>query len=333
MRGSMRRLTVLFFLLVAGLAWGESLRGPLSGELVVTASDAVEGSGIGLETIVLIDVGGDPRFLDAIDIELTSPAAAGDYAGALSLSILGPINTGEHSGIAEVVGEELLDRPILRGGKSFFQVVLREDARPDASPAVTRVGTIVPAQSFPIALSVLPRMKGLTSTLQNAEFTVAVRPVTRDIGAISLRYVREDGSLYDASSARAPAFELLIDDEPVDVANEYLLQPGLHRIMLRSDRFQDQDITVGVDRGRNVDVDLPLDLALATVNYTAPRGASVYVNGTALDDTTGDFTVPPGEHTIVVVLGDYTVTRRIRVEEQRTYSVSVTMDIEVEEIK
>jgi hypothetical protein len=221
----------------------------------------------------------------------------------------------------------------MRGGKSFYQVVLREDASPDASPVVARVEGVVSPDSFPLVVSIVPQMKGLSAVLQEAEFVIAVRPVTRNIGAIDVRYAREDGTIYDADSSRAPDFELYIDGEQVAIRNEYLLEPGLHRIELRSERFQNREVTVGVDRGRATALDLPLELSLATVNYTAPRGSTVYVNGRVLDSATGDFTVPPGEHTIVVVIGDYTVTRRIEVQEKRTYSVSVTLDIDVEEIK
>jgi len=330
----MRRLTALLALFcLAHAVSGESFRGPLAATLAVTPTETVEAAGVGLESIVLIGIDGDPRFLDAIDIELTAPAAVADQPGALVLSMLGPVNVGERSGVTDVVGEELVFRPLIRAGKSFYQIVLRDGAAPDASPAVTRVERIVGPDSFPLALSVLPRMKGLAPGLQEAEFTVAARPVARDIGAIRPRYALEDGTVYDADSARAPEFELLLDGEPVGVQSEYLLEPGLHRLQLRSDRYRDQEITVGVDRGRSTVVEVPLELSLATVSYTAPRGSTVYVNGRVLDASTGDFTVPPGEHTIVVVVGDYTVTRRMRVEEERSYSVSVILDIAVEEIK
>jgi hypothetical protein len=326
-------LALLLFLCFVVVLGAETLRGPEGPRLTVTPIDPAEGSGIGLETIAFIDIGGDPRFLQAIDLELTAPSVVAEQPGALSLYVVGPVNVRERSGVANVVGELLLQRPLARGGKSFYQIVLREDAAPDASPAVTRVGDTVSPASFPLAISVVPRMKGLSDAFQRAEFSLAARPVTLNLGAIEVRYVREDGSAYDADGARAPEFELEIDGESTTVESEYLLEPGLHRIRLQSEKYQDQEVTVGVDRGRSVMVELPLELSLATVSYTAPRGSNVYINGRALDAASGDFTVPPGEHTIVVLLGDYSVTRSFTAVEQQEYSISVTMDIVVEEIK
>jgi hypothetical protein len=330
----MRRFAtlILFISLAVGLG-AETLRGPLGEQISVTPTEPAEVGGISLETVVLVDIAGDPRFLDAIDLELTSPGPVDDVPGAVSLYLLGPVDTQQRAGIIDVVGERLLMRPLQRAGKSFYQIVLRDDAAPDASPAITRIEGVVEPASFPIAISIVPRMKGLSDALQSAEFRIAARPVTRDLGAIEIRYLGEDAALYDPDGSRAPEFTLSIDGRPVPVQSEHLLEPGLHRIRLNSERFQDQEVTVGVERGRTITVDLPLELALATVVYTAPRGSSVYVNGEVLDAPTGDFTVPPGEHTIVVVLGDYTQTRTFRVEERRTYSISLTMDIVVEEIK
>ncbi len=330
----MGRITVAAALfLLSSTAFAETLRGPLAAELIVTPIESVSARGVGLEDIVLITIDGDARFMDAIDIELTSPPAVADHPGALTLSVVGPLSMETRADVASVVGEELLRQPLVRGGKTFYQVVLREDAGADALPAVTRVERVVSPQTFPLALTIIPRMKGQSEAVQSAQFTVTARPVIRDIGAIEIRYVHEDGSVFDPDAPLAPDFALTIDDEPVEVDSEYLVTPGLHRIRLRSERFQDQDVTVGVDRGRSVTVDVPLRLALATVHYSVPRNASVYVNGQLREGSSGDFTVPPGEHTIVVVMGDYTVTRRFRVEERQTYSVSVTLDIVIEEVK
>jgi len=328
-----RYATLTLLLLLAAALAAETLRGPLGAELAVSPVESAEAAGIELESVVLIGLEGDARFLEAIDIELTAPPAVAEFPGAVSLYLLGPINREERSGVVNVVGEELLTRPLRRAGKSFLQVVLRGDSSPDASPAVTRIEDVVDPASFPLALSIVPRMKGLPDALQVAEFSVAARPVTREVGAIRVRYLREDGSTFDPDGSRTPDFTLSLDGEPVDVRGEYLLEPGLHRLRLSSTRFQDQQITVGVDRGRTVVVDLPLDLALATVAYTTPRGSTVYVNGNPLDAAVGDFTVPPGEHTIVVVLGDYSVTRTFRVEEEGSYAISLTMNIVIEEIK
>ncbi len=329
----MKLITAAALLLLSSPSFAETLRGPLAAELTVTPVESASAEGVGVEGIVLIRIDGDPRFLDAIDIEITSPAAVAEHAGALTLSVVGPISMEARADVASVVGEELLRQPLQRGGKTFYQVVLRDDADPDALTTVTRIGTVVPPQTFPLALTIVPRMKGLSEAIQAAEFTVTARPVTRNVAAIAVRYVHEDGSFFDPEAPLAPDFELTIDGQAVRVDSEYLVTPGLHRLRLRSQRYQDQEVTIGVDRGRSVTVDVPLRLALATVQYIVPRDASVYVNGRLREGSSGDFTVPPGEHTIVVVMGEYTVTRRFRVEERQRYSVSVTLDIVIEEIK
>ena len=326
-----RALFVLLVLCATDVA-AQSLRGPLNESLRITPTEASSLDLVDIESITTIELGGDLRFYDAVEIEITSPSAVAEFPGAVSVYVLGPVNLTEDANVANVAGPQLLEQPLVRAGKTFYQLVLRDDAAHDASPAVVRIGDTVPSAAFPIAISMVTRMKGLSQELSNAQFSVSARAVPRDIGSIGVSYPLEDGTAFDPEGPIAPDFALFLDGDQVDPSAEFLLAPGLHRLRLVSDRFEDQEVTVGVERGASQRVDLPLNLALATVSYSAPRGATVFVDGELVPGSSGDFTVPPGDHTIVVVVGDYTVTRRFSVDEKRTYSIAVTMDIAVEEL-
>ncbi len=327
------RALVTALLSASPLLYAQSLRGPLNDPLLITPTSEARLDNVAIESITLIELTGDLRFYDAVELELSSPSAISEFPGAVELNLLGPVNVNESDDIATISGPELITEPLVRSGKTFYQIVLRNDARPDASPAVVQIGNVVPATTFPLAITMITRMKGLSESINNAEFVLSARAVPRDIGAVTIAYPLEDGTSYDPASARAPDFQLFLDGDEVEPASEFLVSPGLHRFRLVSDRFDNQEITVGVERGVNQLVQLPLNVAMATVTYSAPRGATVFVNGEQVAGASGDFTVPPGDHTIVVVVGDYTVTRRFSVGEKRTYSIAVTMDIAVEEIK
>lgn len=330
----MRRIAALVLLTaITTFASGENLRGPLSAVLSVGPVSPSQVAQTELEGIVVVDLEGDTRFFDALDLEILIPEVVGRYQGAISVNILGTLSTDERAGILDVVGTQLHFEPVLRSGKLFFHIPIRADSPIEASAAVTVIDTVVPPEGFPIVLSLVPVMKGLNRDLLDASFEASVRPVSRDIGAISLDLITDEGTLYDGSGFLTPEFVLYLDGYPVALEPEYLLAPGLHRLALTSEKFQDQELTFGVERGLSSRVEVPLLLALATVNYTAPRGARVYVDGTALSTSSGDFTAPPGDHTIVVVVQDFTVTRRFSVEEGREYSLSILMDIAIEEIK
>jgi len=284
-----------------------------------------------MEEIVLVELTGDTRFIDAIEIRLEAPAAISSVSGAVSLTILGPARVSQYDAIADIVGQELLRATLQRGGTTFYQIKLREDADPSGSAAVQRINRVVPASQFPIALSVVTRMKGLAPELYNADFSVSVEPIVRNAGLLNVTFSDENDREV-APSLAAPGFSLAIDGEEVPVQSEYLLSPGLHRIALTSNRYENQSFTVGIERGQRADLRVPLIQGVATVRYTAPDNAELYLNGQLLAEATGDFTVEPGEHTIVVVIGEYTVTRRFQVRERREYSLSLTMDIVVEEV-
>ncbi|TVQ23236.1 MAG: hypothetical protein EA382_10495 [Spirochaetaceae bacterium] len=314
-----------------GTLAAETLRGPRV-ELRVDAASGPQTAVLGVESVLLVSLGDNARFIAALEIELSSPAPVGDLAGAVHLTVIAPINETDRSGIAEAVGDVLLAQPLVRAGRTFYQIRVSNDAPAAGSAAIMQPSRIVPAGQFPIALSVIPRMKGLSPALRDADFQVTVRPVLLNIGSLRVTYQLEDGT-FISDTLRAPGFTLAINGADVTVAEEYLLPPGLHRVVLSSRQYIDHAVTVGVEQGRETRLTIPLQIALARVAYTAPRDAQVYLNGTPLDGARGDFTVPPGEHTIVVLVGDYSITRRFRVDEGRRYSMSILIDIAVEEIK
>lgn len=329
----MRRLSGLLILALAlhGTLTAETLRGPRV-ELLVDAGSGAQTVILGVESLLVISLGDDARFIAALELELVSPAPVGDLAGAVHLTMLAPINETDRSGIAEAVGDVLIGQPLVRSGRTFYQIRVSNQAPSAGSAAITQPNRIVAADQFPLALSVVPRMKGLSPALRDADFEVTVRPVLLNIGSLRVTYQLEDGTSI-SDTLRAPGFTLAINGADVTVADEYLLPPGLHRVVLSSRQYIDHHVTVGVEQGRETRLTIPLQAALARVAYTAPRDAQVYLNGAPLDGARGDFTVPPGEHTIVVLVGDYSITRRFRVDEGRRYSMSVLIDIAVEEIK
>ncbi|MFW6212375.1 MAG: hypothetical protein ACOC8L_05705, partial [Spirochaetota bacterium] len=151
-----RILAILSFASFAAVLPAQALRGPLAARLEVQPGTSKTAT-LGMEEIVLVELAGDTRFFDAIEIRLETPAAVSSVSGAVSLSILGPARVSGEGPVTDIVGEELLLSPLQRGGTTFYQIKLREDAEPSASAAVRRIEKVVPASQFPIALSIVTR--------------------------------------------------------------------------------------------------------------------------------------------------------------------------------
>lgn len=329
----MKRLVATLLLCMSPfLAFSDDIRGPLVGSLSVEPAGAPLSVIFGLEDIVLVETAGDARFFDGIELQFVVPDVAVEFPGAFVLTILKTGTVSERSGVTEVNGEQLLSYPLVREGRVAFQILLRSDATPQAGATTNVIDEPVASDELPLAVTLESRMKGIPPSAATLELSLELRPLARRIGGLELRFILDDGSLYQAESFLSPDFELLIDDRAVPVSTEFLLEPGLHEIKIVSDIYQDQQLTFGVEQATMSVAEIPLLPALATVSYTAPRDSRVYLDGRLLDAATGDFTALPGEHTIVVVVGDYTLTRRFSVEEGREYNLSVTMDVAIEEV-
>jgi hypothetical protein len=329
----MRRVTfALALTLLTAPLFAQSIRGPVAANLAVTPTRESEAAELGLDEIVLLRADGDFRFYDALELEILTPETATAFPGALTVIVSTTGTYSERAGVAEINGAILVSEPIVRAGRTFFYVPLREGAETNAS-AVARIIPRVLAGDFPLVVTLVSAMKGLPQEIAESRITITASPVTRDIGAAAVSFRYEDGSTFPADGLRSPPFSLEIDGRRTSVSGEYLLEPGIHRFSLISEEYLDQLVTVAVEPGATTLVEIPLLPALATIAFSAPRGARVYIDGQDMGVESGDFTAVPGEHTIVVVVGDYTVTRRFSVEEGRSYSLSVTMDLVVEETK
>jgi len=315
------------------IAGADDIRGPVVAELSAMPGTATETVAIGVDEIVLAGIGGDSRFHDALEIEITVPAAAVSLPGALSVIVLTSGSLDERAGVYDIAGNTLLSRPLTRAGRMAVIVPLRADA--EIAPGATSVivDELPGSEGLPLAISLQSQMKGAPSTITSVEMDLVVRSIARNIGAVSMVYLFEDGTSFDPDGLLAPEFRLTIDDRDAEVTGEYLLEPGIHRVALQSETYQDQSLSVGIERGLSTSLTVPLLPALATINYTAPRGSLVWLDGRRLNTESGVFTAPPGEHTIVVTVGGYTVTRRFEVAEGREYNLSVTMDVALEETK
>ncbi len=330
----MRRFGLITILVILAFPLAaEAVRGPVVDTLEVDPAGRPLTAEFGLDEIIMAGTTGDSRFFDALEIEVTIPPSVTEFPGALSLLVLTTGSISERAGISEVNGAMLLSQPLTRTGKLTIQIPLHPEAEVNASAAVTVLDHLLSPNDLPLAMTVVSLMKGLPPQIAAEKISVVVRPVARRIGSVRVLFILEDGSEFQTESHLAPEFDLRIDDAPVQIESEYLLEPGLHRLSLTSERYQDQNLTFGIEQAQSARLRVPLLPALATVSYTAPRGSRVYVDGRALESETGDFTARPGEHTIVVVVGDYTVTRRFSVVEGREYNLSVTMDVAIEEAK
>ncbi|TVQ39317.1 MAG: hypothetical protein EA384_06705 [Spirochaetaceae bacterium] len=318
--------------LAAVAVHAEQIRGPV---VIAPGSDASHEASyrveVGMEEIAILHHGADARFVEGIRLEVQVPRGARLYPGTLGLYLYRNVTPQPEPRLMSLRGDRVFFLPIPNAARFFVTVPLQED-HIFRGTADTYVTSAVPMEAFPVAVTLLPISKAISAETAAARFVVRVEPIMRDLGAVELLVRDPHGVILSAESEEVEEFTLRLNgDTLIYSRDEQLMSPGLYRIALESDRYEHEQLTFGVERGRVVQVALQLREPRSVVRFTAPAGAELFVNGELVAYEEQEFTLPPGEHSILFRVGNYSVSRRLVVEPRKNYQVSLGLDISIEE--
>jgi hypothetical protein len=189
---------------------------------------------------------------------------------------------------------------------------------------VSTVNPPVKRDEFPLLMTIEPVMKGIPGSVSEASFDFSIVPVLYDRGTLSL--VLPD-------DVDRESLEISINGAAVDgLEDSYTLPTGIHELEVSSPYTLPFTTTFGIEQGEATEVRVKLEPARASVSFEAPEEAVIYFDGTKLSD--GDFdrlAADPGEHVVLVKLGEYSLSKKIHLERGQNYKVSLFFDILVDE--
>ncbi len=308
----------------------ETLRGPLieTPRLSTEAEQTIEFT-LGTGEISAVELERDSRFLDGLELEIGIPSEVRLYAESFGLYVLSSVSKADDRGYTRLTGEAVLFETLPKSRRVFVLIPLHPKHRMRASADSFLVRRRLELKDLPLALTVRPVMKGLPGTVQAARFPVKVRTVFREEGAARIMLTDSDGAdVTYRYRGNLDDLTLQIGEYIVeDIAEEIVLPSGLHQARLRSERYIDQAVTFGVERGVVQTVQLTVEEEKSTIYVDAPIGAKMYLNGERVDRLDQEIEVLPGEHTVLFEFGEYTISRKITVEPKRDYKVSLSLDI------
>lgn len=328
-------IALTFSLLLALPVSAETIRGPLVGVIELQESGAggadadAREQDFRPEDVVGLDLTDSLRFLEGIQVELSIPRAVREVPGGLGLYIYAAPTASLEAGGMSREGRQLFFLPLPARSRVLVQVPFAED-HDFRRTADVYVAAAAGESALPLVLQVVPVMKGIPGRAATSQFSVTAQPLIRNIGAVRPFLIHPDGQIitdldeYDLT--------LTLDGEPVESLDEEItVLPGLHRISLEAAEFENETLTFGVERGRVRELRLELQRPRSSIQVDAPETAELFVNGERIGEGAGNLTLPPGEHTVLFRIGDYTVSRKLTIEPKQDYEISLSLDILIDE--
>lgn len=287
--------------------------------LSVPASGATESKACGINDCVAAFLPQDTTFVQGVEITVKIPQALAAYRNTILYSLYNNVTPVPTEKGIDYSGTEIYSG--LYPGQLAWTIVipLVKGNTIKSSPYADK--TLIPdaSRGFVFLRNQLA-MKGVPRGVMEAEFEVSAKTVLADYGALKV-----------AAPADAE-YSVFVDDKPV-TANEkglVILKPGKRNVSIVSEKFRNETRSVMIAQGEVTELSLALQSVAPAVRVRAPEGTKVYVDGEeakvneALD-------LEAGEHIFKFNLGGYEVTKKVAIQNGKSYNISVNVDASVKE--
>jgi hypothetical protein len=166
--------------------------------------------------------------------------------------------------------------------------------------------------------------KGLPDEFERMRFNLIARPILSDEGAVRI-IPRFPPQLRDRP------FTVLINDNVVtDISGEIVLREGQNHLIVLSDDYRNISTRFIVERARVIDLILDLQDITPIIIFDGPQNAQIFLNNTLVRNREG-IPVEPGTHEVRFQVDDYIVIRTLNVQRGKTYRVSLSVDLTIQE--
>ncbi|MFA7567904.1 MAG: hypothetical protein WCY01_12810, partial [Alkalispirochaeta sp.] len=188
-------------------------------------------------------------------------------------------------------------------------------------PAGTQLITDVDPKIGAIGVQIVPTAKGMSQELLDTVFSLRLAPVLRPKGGLIVHL----GGDEDAIPQAVEVLEIKVDGRTVkpEVIQEF--DPGIYRLTAHAGDYLSYTANVGIERGRVREETLIIRRPRATVRINVPSVAEVFWNGELISPS--EISVESGEHTLLIRLGDFSLSKKVYLEPNGDYQLGVDLDI------
>lgn len=303
----------------------ESARVFIDGSLTVSANKPA-GSSISLSYIssAVVSIANDTRFLRGVELVITAPQAYFAYRGSLAVAVYMDMGAVPLAGVADIEANAVLFEPLPAKIQTVYQLPIRSGHGLRTTPYATVPNRIIQPDSFPILVRIMPIIKGISEELEKMTFTLTVKPIVSNEGALALTF------RYPEQLQNKP-FVLLIDDVLIENAGEMqFLREGEHQLIILSDDFRNENRKFFIERTKILELAIDLQDPTPLVFFEAPERTAIYFDNEPVN-AAKPLAADPGKHEVKIQLNDYLIIRSITVQKGKTYKVSLLVDLNISE--
>ena len=327
-------LSLLFLFIVLQLSFSDNIRGQVKSIVTIDSvpyrADEISLSSENIFAIVLNNREIQPI---KIQLEIRLSETLRDYPNTFALFFYNNVTPLPGENISNYRGNLVKYVVLPRTSKHFIDIYIAK--QPTRSELIPGTDNIFPGDFknsfFPMFVTMLPVMKGIPNQLLNESITVKVTPFFPEVGTLSINvFERTRSSSSGSNLNRLTDYKLYIDNNLHNNSDNIVLPTGIKRVRIEKDGYNTFQESVVIRNNEKSSITAYLTNESPYLIIQAPPEAEIFING--IHYRQREFSnLSVGEHTLVFKLGEYSISRKIRLENGKRYLIDILLDIDIRE--
>ena len=309
-------------------------------------------SNVGINESLYIKYPKDKTFLEGFEIEIKIPKNIAMYRDSVIYSFFENVSPDPKPSVIDYRGEKVFTDIIPPRLSINLQSFFDNSKNVKNSPYSTLLPFKLNANQESIVLRFQLAMKGVPESFFTSEFTVTDKPILKDEGILNLSLIipeepllqvktntenldiieQEENNSIKETTPDKQNINVYIDDVLInDISNPIFLKTGIHHLSVISENYRNEIRTIVINQGKKESLEIQLKSITPEVYILAPENAKVFLDDIELENTSESIHITPGEHSVKYIIGDYELIKRINIQNGKTYEISLSFDIKIEE--
>jgi len=331
-----KAIPMIFLSLALISVYPENVRGLIADEAYIKAVSGYEQTlEIALEEAAAIYIEGNSQFLTALQMELILSSTMKKYSDSFGIAIYKKVHPQPKKGLKFFNAERIFFQYLPYQNRIYINLPLSQSAMNNtASTGSFTLEESLKMEDFPLIVSMIPLMKGIPGSVIDNKFYLNIKPILKKAGSLKVDITLPANSrAADTTEKANEIFQLHIDGKKI-IEPFFLpdIESGIHRLKISSTLFKEVNSTFTIEPAQERVLQFELQESQSFLDITIPRGAEIYLDGNKLiPPQINSLSLSEGRHTVIIKIGDYSISKKINVVAGKNYNLSVIFDIIIEE--
>ncbi len=327
----MNRTKTIFFslLFISTYSFADNIRGPLK-DIVdnsILLNNPVYETEISAEDLLSI-IPDSNQLPDRISIEIRSSDIIKRFRDSFSFYSYRKIDPAPDPDIKSYTGRLVNSYLIPDRTRYFIDIVFNKNLIDKYKVPGTEIIDMTDISGITgLMFTILPVMKGVPDYLFSEYFKIKITTEWPESGILNIRVFASDTK---SGKKEINDYSVFINDKKIDKTADIFLKTGIHKLSVYKDGYVsfEENITIKANDNRTVEAVLTKNNPQITV--FSPEESFFFIDGIKQNNRVVN-NLEEGEHTILFKLGEYSLSRKISLENGKKYNINLLLDIEIKE--